>query len=53
MKEHSGLLYVLSTFNRMKKVFVRIHNQFLYIYSSMYSDAPTTVVSMEKAIVEP
>ena len=37
----------------MKKVFVRIHNQFLYIYSSMYSDSPSTVVSMEKAIVDP
>lgn len=53
VKEHSGVLYTLSTFNRMKKSFVRIHNQFLYIYSSIYSNAPNTVVSMEKAIVEP
>lgn len=53
MKEHSGPLYVLSVFNRMKKNFVRIHNQFLYIYSSIYAEAPTTVVSMEKATVAP
>ena len=53
VKEHSGWLFTLSTFNRMKKCFVRIHNQFLYIYPSLYSEAPSTVVSMEKATVSP
>lgn len=53
IKEHAGTLYVLSVFNRMKKSFVRIHNQFLYIYASIYAEAPTTVVSMEKATVAP
>ena len=53
MEEYSGYLYLLSTFNRMKKSFVHIHNQFMYIYSSMYSDAPKVVVSMEKATVTP
>ena len=37
----------------MKKNFVRIHNQFMYIYSNIYAPAPSAVVSMEKATVEP
>lgn len=36
----------------MKKNFVRIHNQFMYIYSNVYAQAPNVVVSMEKATVE-
>ena len=53
MKEYSGELYTASIFNRMKKNFVRIHNQFMYIYSNIYAPAPSAVVSMEKATVEP
>lgn len=53
MKEFSGKLFTLSTFNRMKACFVRIHNQFMYIYPSMYAEAPKVVVSMEKATVAP
>lgn len=52
MKEYSGELYTASLFNRMKKNFVRIHNQFMYIYSNVYAQAPNVVVSMEKATVE-
>ena len=39
MKEYSGELYTASLFNRMKKNFVRIHNQFMYIYSNVYAQA--------------
>ena len=48
----AGPLYIQSTFNRMKKRYVSIKNQFMYIYSTDLPDRLKSVIFIENATVE-
>ena len=52
LESFAGPLYIQSVFNRMKKRFVCIRDQFMYIYTSDVPDQLKTVVFIEGATVD-
>ena len=52
VRELTGDLYHNSHFNSMTKVYARIHNNFLYLFSNKYSEIPQSVSYLEKVTVE-